>query len=408
MDSKKMAAQAAAYLHYFCNDLPTRRVGSAGNRAAADFFAEPIAGFGFATERPAFDCIDWREDGAELEIGTAVWHPAVSPYSNGGAARGPLTVVQTVAELEQAAISGSILLLLGEIAGEQIMPKHFPFYNPDHHRHIVQLLESKQPAAIIAATTQDPGLAGAVSPFPLFEDGDFDIPSVYLTAAQGAELAALAGREAALTIRAERQPAVGWNVVARRGDGRHGRLVFFAHIDAKDGTPGAIDNGTGVTILLLLAELLAEYAGSPAVEIVALNGEDYYDASGEKLYLRENEGAWDDIVLGINLDGVGYHQGRTAYSLYDCPPALSALVQDTFSGYPTIREGQQWYQSDHGLFLMHGRPALALTSDQFDALWMEIAHTPLDTPAIVDTARLVDTAAALRQLIESISAADTK
>ena len=51
------------------------------------------------------------------------------------------------------------------------------------------------------------------------------------------------------------------------------------------GTPGALDNASGTTVLLLLAELLADYRGSLGVDIVAINGEDYYSAPGEIVYL---------------------------------------------------------------------------------------------------------------------------
>lgn len=36
-------------------------------------------------------------------------------------------------------------------------------------------------------------MMGALYPFPLFEDGDFDIPSVYMTDVEGERLAAYAG-----------------------------------------------------------------------------------------------------------------------------------------------------------------------------------------------------------------------
>ena len=49
--------------------------------------------------------------------------------------------------------------------------------------------------AIIAATGRDPGLAGGVYPFPLIEDGDFDIPSVYMKDVEGDRLADYAGQE---------------------------------------------------------------------------------------------------------------------------------------------------------------------------------------------------------------------
>ena len=58
-----------------------------------------------------------------------------------------------------------------------------------------------------------------------------------------------------------------------------------AHIDSKMGTPGALDNASGTTVLLLLAELLADYRGSLGVDIAAINGEDYYSVTGEIVYL---------------------------------------------------------------------------------------------------------------------------
>ena len=38
-------------------------------------------------------------------------------------------------------------------------------------------------------TDRNPELVGALYPFPLFEDGDFDIPSVFMTGDEGLRLA---------------------------------------------------------------------------------------------------------------------------------------------------------------------------------------------------------------------------
>ena len=392
------ATTATSYLNTLCLDIPSRRVGSTGNRAATDFFAGTVASFGFAVETPEFDCIDWVDDGADLAVDGIPFPVSVSPYSLGGRATASLVAGSTVEELEEMELTGRILLLHGDIAKAQLMPKNFPFYNPEEHQHVIALLERKQPLAIIAATGRDPEMAGAVYPFPLFEDGDFDIPSVYLPEEAGSQLAALAGKVATLDIRAHRTPAVGCNVVARKGDLQR-RIVIFAHIDAKDGTLGAIDNATGVVVLLLLAELLADYNGELGVEIVAMNGEDYYSGPGEQLYLALNAGRMAEVVLSINLDGAGYHQGHTAYSLYGCPPELAGTIHQVLAAHGELREGEPWYQSDHGLFLMHQVPALAITSERFVELWTEIAHTPRDRPEIVDPTKLAATAGALRDLV---------
>jgi aminopeptidase YwaD len=278
------------------------------------------------------------------------------------------------------------------------MPVNFPFYNPEEHQRILGLLRQVKPLAIVAATSRNPELAGAVYPFPLIEDGDFDIPSVYMTEEEGVRLAAHAGRTVSLDSRAQRIPSTGCNVVARKGPHKARRVVFTAHIDAKRGTPGALDNAAGVMVLLLLAELLAGYEGPPGVELVALNGEDYYAAPGEISYLEHNRGRMDTILLNVNLDAPGYRQGNTHYSLYGCPDTLATAIRRTFSGREGIAEGEAWYQGDHMVFAQNHVPALAITSEGFMEIETTVAHTALDTPDLVDPGRLADVALALRDL----------
>jgi len=92
-------------------------------------------------------------------------------------------------------------------------------------------------------------------------------------------------------------------------------------------------------------------------------------------------------------------EGGSAYSLYECPPELDALIRQVFAAYPDLVEGEQWYQSDHSLFVQNGRPALAFTSAQFGPLWAEISHTSRDRPELVDPAKLVILAHALHDLL---------
>jgi len=394
--------QANAYLRKLSLEISNRCVGRTGNLEATDFFASTAASFGFNIKTPAFDCIDWSNDGAHLSVDGGTFEALVSPYSLGCTLNAPLVVVTTFEELEHAQAANKILLVRGELAKEQLMPKDFPFYNPEEHKRIVRLLETKNPVAIIAATTKDVEVAGAVYPFPLIEDGDFDIPSVYMTEDEGYKLADFTGQEITLEIRANRRPAVGNNVYARKGAMQQPRVVIFAHIDAKDGTPGAIDNASGVIVLLLLAELMADYTGTPGIELVALNGEDYYSAPGEKQYLADNAGKFSEIILGINIDGAGYFQGKTAYSLYDCPLDIVSSIKEVFSPRIDMIEGEPWYQSDHSLFIMNKVPALAITSEKFTEILTHIAHTSKDTPEIINTSRLVNTALALRELLQRL------
>jgi aminopeptidase YwaD len=394
-----LADQANKHLQILCEEFQNRCVGSTGNRRATDYFNEQMITFGFQTESPQFECIDWSEGDVQLTLAGETFPARVSPYSLGCNVTAPLVVATSIEELENTEVSKKILLLHGEITKEQLMPKNFTFYNPEHHQRIIALLERKNPFAIISATTRDPELAGGIYPFPLIEDGDFDIPSVYTTEEIGEDIAWKFGQEVSLTFEATRNPSTGCNVIARKGDDSTRRIVIFAHIDAKINTPGALDNGTGVTVLLLLAELLKERLTSYTIEIVALNGEDYYSAPGEMLYLQENLNQLQDVILGINLDGAGYSDGRTAYSLYDCPPDIVKEIYKSFADENIFLEGEQWYQSDHSLFLMKNRPALAITSEKFMHLSTYITHTEKDTPQLVNSGMLAEIALALKNLL---------
>ena len=397
-----LSEKAERYLKYLSEELSARRVGSEGNHLATNFFNEVTTSFGFTTECPQFECTDWNQHGATLTVYGQIFHAQVSPYSLGCSVEMPLETVSTVGELEAAEVEGKVLLLHGDIAKEQLMPKNFRFYNPEEHQHIVKLLETKRPLAIITATSRNPEMAGALYPFPMIEDGDFDIPSVYITEEEGETLARYTRELVSLDIRAERVPSHGCNVIARK-DGTSGkRIVLFAHIDSKDGTSGALDNASGVTVLLLLSELLNEYQGKHTVEIIALNGEDYYSTPGEIQFLEMNEGRFSDILLGINLDGVGYHKGKTAYSLYEVPEEMAGLIRKVFSGHDELIEGEAWEQGDHLLFVFNQVPALAWTSENVMELLSSIVHTEKDVPAIIDAEKLVATAKALHELIVAL------
>ena len=399
MNFEHLLERAETYLQSLCLDIPHRRVGSEGNRAATAFFARTMASFGFEVELSEFDCLDWVHGEARLRAGDNAFEAFISPYSLGCSVRAPLAVASTVDELEMVEAEGKVLLLQGEIAKEQLMPKNFSFFNPEEHQKIVRLLETKSPAAIITATSRNPELAGGLYPFPLIEDGDFDIPSIYVTDKVGARLALRAGMEVSLEIEAERIPAKGCNVLARKGRGSGRRIVLCAHIDTKEGTPGALDNATGITVLLLLAELLGDYAGDIGIEIVALNGEDDYSAAGQLLYLRENADILGQVILGINIDVAGYHQGSTEYSLYGCPDDIAGLIRKALSDREGMVEGAPWYQSDHSLFVQNQVPAMAITSEHFMELSTHVTHTPKDSPEIVDSEKLVNVALVLRGLL---------
>jgi aminopeptidase YwaD len=403
MNSTYLQSKVKEHLQMLCYQIPNRRLGSEGNRQATTYVGDALKDLGCDVELQSFDCLDWKDEGASLVARGETYEVCSSPYSLGCDLTAKLVVAPTMDELSKLTPEAVILLLKGEITHEQLMPKQFPFYNPEHHQQIYQLLEEKAPLAIITATSRNPELAGGMYPFPMIEDGDFDIPSVYMKDVDGEKLLAAAGGDVDLKICATRVPARGHNIVARIGPFGQKKIVVCAHIDAKDKTPGALDNGTGVVMLLLLAELLVGYGGRYQVELVALNGEDHYSAQGQKVYLKDHLASMDQILLVINSDLAGYRRGHTAYSLYACPEKITTLVRETFAAYEGIVEGELWYQGDHSIFVQHGRPAIAITSDRFMELSAQITHTPEDVLNLVNPTKVVELSLAVRDVIGQLN-----
>jgi aminopeptidase YwaD len=383
--------------------FPDRHVGGPGNQAATEMVANVMASLGWSVRRVEFDCVDWEPGGAAVEAGPARFDLHVGPYSL------PVDVVATLVaadqpeKLETELVRGCVVLAHGELAGGQVMPKNFAFYNPEDHRRIVRALEVHHPAAIVAATGRDAEMVGSQYPFPMFEDGDLDIPNAYMTDTDGERLLAHVGSQVHLTIDSRRIPAAAEQVVAtRRGHGP-GRIVVSAHIDSRMGSPGALDNASGVAVLLALGELLADYGGDPAVEIVPYNGEDHYASPGEMIWLAENEGRLDEILVGINVDDLGLRGSINHVSFYECPDAIASTAMSVAARHPLVAEGPRWYQGDHAMLVQQGRPAIALASSEMGRFMAEFAHTERDAIGLADPGLIAAAALYVADLVTELA-----
>ena len=398
MTSDQLAQKAEIYLQKFCTEIQTRRLGTEGNRESTHYFKAVMDNLSFETEQQSFDCMAMLQGDIELTANNMSFKAYISPHSVGCNIKAELAIAINLEQLKSINAEGKILMLSGEIAKEQLMPKGFIFYNPEEHQEIYRLLEEKKPAAVITATTKNPDAVGAIYPFPMIEDGDFNIPTAYMSAEEGHKLASHSGNQIELIMESVRLEAKGENIVARKGS-MDKRVVVCAHIDTKENTPGALDNASGVSILLLLAELLEDYQGRLGIELAALNGEEYYNTPGQNTYLKLAVGTYESILLAINLDDIGYYKDRSAYSLYEVPDAIADSVRRVYAKREGFFEGPAWYQSDHGIFIANGIPAMAITEESFLELLSEITHSEKDTPEIVDPNKLVENAQGLFDLI---------
>lgn len=398
MSADPRHATAATQLKTLCSFQPDRRPGSAGNKQATAYAAEIMAGYGWEVTTPEFECLDWSTDGAELDVAGKAVPITPSPYGLGVETAALVRVLRNTADLDRTDLAGSIVVLTGDLATEPLTPKNYPFYSSQEHTRIIAALEGAKPVAVLAVTGKYPALCGALDPYPLIEDGDFTIPTANLRPVDADPLLDADGRHARLTVRSRRRAARAQNVVAT-SDLQSPRVTVMAHIDTKPGTPGAVDNAAGVVVLFQLAERLAKVALPIGVEVVIVNGEDHYGAPGEIDWLQANEGKLDDIELLLNIDGAGYRGGRSAFSSYNLDLQLDRYVESVLAARPSLVRGPDFYQSDHAIFAMQGRPAVAITTELVDEMLDQLFHAPTDTPDKVDIALIIDIADAIGDLL---------
>jgi len=384
---------------------PDRHVGGEGNRAATALFAEAVAAYGFTVKRTVFDCLEWEFGDASVVLGEQTYPAFPGPYSYPCDVAAGLVVARTSEELESRSFEGSALLLLGEIAAHQVMPKNFRFYNPEEHQRIIKAIEQGRPAVVLGATGRDAEMVGSQYPFPLFEDGDLEVPNAYMADVDGESLARSEGEVVRVRVDSHRIPSHAEHVVAVRAGSGSGRIVVSAHIDSRKGSPGGLDNASGVATLLGMAELLAGYDGERSIELVPFNGEDNYANPGEIMWLDENDGRFGDIVLGINVDDSGQRGSLNHVSFYDCPPDLGAIIRDSMTRYPRVEEGPKWVQGDHMVFLMNSVPAIALASSTMHEFMAAYAHTDRDTAELADPELIAESATFLAEVVRGIGRA---
>jgi aminopeptidase YwaD len=153
---------------------------------------------------------------------------------------------------------------------------------------------------------------------------------------------------------------------------------------------------------MLLAEMLSNFSWKSSLEIAAFNGEDHYSAGGQMDYLHRYGNELNTIQLVINVDDVGYVQGKSAYSTYGCPPHIQLKAESVLGEFKNIIQGEQWFNGDHMIFVQKRVPAIAFTAELISELMATITHTHLDTPDVVDPEKIVEVSCALAQLIRQL------
>lgn len=386
-----MHDQLNHHLHKLSVEIGCRPIGSAANRAAADYIRDTLRGAGLAVEEQPYACTGWDCASAWLTAGDEALPVEANAFSPACDLLADVIPAATLDELAAADLAGKIALLHGELIAEPLSPKSW-FLKGERDDAIIGLLEAKRPAAMLApppATLQYEQFTG---------DWELEIPAATAPLAV-IERLLRQPEPVHLCLDCAKYAATARNVVARlNGAGQPVRkIVLMAHFDTRINTPGALDNAGGVAALLALAEVLSGATLPVDVEFIAFDGEEYLPIGDDEYVRRAGEESFADITLAINMDGIGYVDGANTAAQFNLAPELAGRVESIVRRYPAVQWVEPWPQSNHSTFAFRGVPALAFSSQGAFAL----AHFPHDTIEQVNIEKLAEVVALVREIVLS-------
>lgn|GEM_PF-4157601 len=164
-----------------------------------------------------------------------------------------------------------------------------------HESLAVEDLARRGALAVLAFQEHGPLLAGRVR-YPLSS-----IPCMMITGELGFYLGRRLAKwelQARVQLSAKTTQGRGTNIWAEPRSGRASAL-FVAHHDSRQFSPGAIDNGSGTALLLLLAKM----SGNPSYSILSTDAEEY-GLLGSREFVRFRSDL-DPRTSVMNLDSIG-------------------------------------------------------------------------------------------------------
>lgn len=367
------------HLKMLCEEIGARPTGSEANLAAVEYARKEFEQYGLSVQQQKFNCMDWKQSSCKLTVCNREIPILPAPYSLACDVQGEIICVNSLEELRYAKITGKIVLLCDALASEPLMPKSFVFWNPDEHKEIISLLEMGKPFAVLTMSLSTEHFV------PVIEDGDFELPCGIIMPENIP--ACYNGATASLKIVTIRKPVIASNIIATYGKGEY-KVCVSAHIDTKDGTCGALDNASGVAVLLALASELQSREYPYRIEFVLFNGEDYYSNPGEMAYLASHLSHPKEYICAYNIDGVGRKGKNISYSFYECHEKLVNHISSSAARMGELEEMEPWPQGDHTLFAFSGIPTIAITSCGIFELIDCVLHTKNDTLELIDAEKL--------------------
>lgn len=379
------------HLEKLAGQIGSRPLGSKRNHAAAEYIEHVWSVNGLDIQRQEIPCPIWENKETHLGLDGKRYVATANVFSPSCDIAARAVAAGTISELREADLTGRIAILYGELAAGGGYSAQGAYYFPERDDQVYHLLEEKRPAAVILVHAQIGSLQRLIS------DWNFSIPSVTVPAEVGLMLLRQLGETLHLRISSQRSASQFWNVLGLRAGTRRGRVVLCAHLDSMMDAPGAIDNGSGLAVLLTLAERLTNAPLPLGLEFIAFNGHEN-GGIGAAEYLRRRSSELGEITAAINVDGVGQVLGANSVAMFATSKPFQDQAEEIRKRYPGVVRVEPWYESDHTAFFTRGVPSLAFSSIGVT----NVMHRSIDTLEWMSAAKLSEVVSIVTEIVESL------
>lgn len=174
------------------------------------------------------------------------------------------------------------------------------------------------------------------------------------------------------------------NVVATLPGITNYTVIMSAHYVSVEGSPGADDDGSGVSSVLMAAKVLSSYSFHHTVKFICFSGEEQ-GLYGSASYARDAYQRGDTVLAVLQLDGVGHavsSEGGSTIRLCanDASTWITDVTQQVLDGHGediglSIHRNRNFPGSDHQSFINYGYEGVFFLEYEFNPYY----HSPQDT-----------------------------
>ena len=374
-------------LQMLCVTIGSRSIGTAGERRAAEYVTRRFREFGWESRIEEYPCLAWDYEGSTAAIDGRALHAGATHYSPGGVFEGPLM---------RARIGKDQLPIIDDYRGRiaWYCEKEAGLFA--RHQVCRELRNEGAVGVLMLSYLVDTWSTKIV------REPDIGIPTFGVAGREAAVLQASEGRPVRLSVQAQTRPSRSGNAVATAPGGPVGPLVLVtAHHEAAPYCPGAMDNASGVAMLLAVAQRFGRSRHARRFMLATTGGHEYGGANtcgrGAVALFQEHKKLFlSSGGFQLNFDGAGKREDE----VITCANFSDALL-DRLRSAAVVRVRPQPFV---------GVDAMPWCQWKLPVMWpvseggSDVYHSPMDTVDRIDFAALTDAAARQCELLEKLLA----